>query len=48
MAISRAKLDQSLTRIRRRGFEIQRSTITAGVTDISYPIRGFDGSVVAA
>ena len=39
---------QSLTRIRRRGFEIQRSTITAGVTDISYPVRGFDGSVVAA
>jgi DNA-binding IclR family transcriptional regulator len=47
-AISRAKLNQSLTRIRRRGFEIQRSTITAGVTDISYPVRGFDGSVVAA
>jgi DNA-binding IclR family transcriptional regulator len=45
---SRAKLDKSLARIRRRGFEIQRSTITAGVTDISYPIRGFDGSVIAA
>ncbi|HET9473127.1 MAG TPA: IclR family transcriptional regulator [Steroidobacteraceae bacterium] len=46
--MSRAKLDKSLALIRRRGFEIQRSTITAGVTDISYPIRGFDGSVVAA
>ena len=46
--ISRAKLDRSLARIRRRGFEVQRSTITAGVTDISYPVRGFDGSVVAA
>jgi DNA-binding IclR family transcriptional regulator len=34
--------------MRARGYEVQRSTITAGVTDISYPIRGFDGKVVAA
>ena len=34
--------------MRKRGFAVQRSTITAGVTDISYPIRGFDGKVVAA
>jgi len=46
--ISRTKLDSSLARIRKRGFEIQQSPITAGVTDISYPIRGFDGSVAAA
>ena len=46
--ISRGKLDETLERIRKRGFEVQRSPITAGVTDISYPIRGFDGSVVAA
>ncbi len=46
--ISRPKLDQALERIRRRGYEVQQSPMTAGVTDLSYPIRGFDGSVVAA
>jgi len=46
--LSRAKLDKALDSMRARGFEVQRSTITAGVTDISYPIRGFDGKVVAA
>lgn len=47
-ALQRARLDRNLNAIRRRGFEVQRSTMTAGVTDISYPIRGFDGKVVAA
>ena len=46
--ISRARLDKSLERIRNHGFEVHRSPITAGVTDISYPIRGFDGKVAAA
>ncbi len=46
--VSRAKLSQTLQRIRKRGFEVQRSPITAGVTDISYPISGFDGRVTAA
>jgi DNA-binding IclR family transcriptional regulator len=46
--VSKAKLDQALARIRRQGYEVRRSPITAGVTDISYPIRGFDGNVVAA
>jgi DNA-binding IclR family transcriptional regulator len=46
--LSRAKLEKALDAMRARGFEVQRSTITAGVTDISYPIRGFDGKVVAA
>jgi DNA-binding IclR family transcriptional regulator len=46
--ISKAKLDQTLARIRKRGFEVQPSPITAGVTDISHPIRGFDGRVMAA
>jgi DNA-binding IclR family transcriptional regulator len=46
--VSKAKLDHSLARIRRQGYEVRRSPITAGVTDISYPIRGFDGNVVAA
>jgi len=45
---SRASLESTLARINKRGFEIRRSPITAGVTDISYPIRGFSGKVVAA
>jgi DNA-binding IclR family transcriptional regulator len=46
--MSRAKLQLALERIGKRGFEVQPSQMTAGVTDISYPIRGFDGKVVAA
>jgi DNA-binding IclR family transcriptional regulator len=46
--MSRAKLEKSLDRIRKRNYEVQPSPMTAGVTDISYPIRGFDGKVVAA
>jgi DNA-binding IclR family transcriptional regulator len=46
--VSRVKLTRTLDRIRKRGYEIQPSMITAGVTDLSYPVRGFDGSVVAA
>jgi len=47
-SMSRAALDRTLKLVRKRGYEIHPSPITAGVTDISYPIRGFDGSVVAA
>lgn len=46
--LPRTKLNNALDTIKRRGFEVQRSSITAGVTDISYPIRGFNGMVVAA
>ena len=46
--ISRSKLDAVLEKVRKRGYEIHPSPITAGVTDISYPIRGFDGKVMAA
>jgi DNA-binding IclR family transcriptional regulator len=46
--VSRQQLEKIVSRIGKRGFEVQRSTITAGVTDISYPIRGFDGRVMAA
>jgi DNA-binding IclR family transcriptional regulator len=46
--VSQSRLAASLLRIARRGYEIHPSPITAGVTDISYPIRGFDGSVMAA
>lgn len=43
-----AKLTKSLDLIRNRGFEVQKSPMTAGVTDISCPVRGFDGEVSAA
>jgi DNA-binding IclR family transcriptional regulator len=46
--ISPARLHKILALVRKRGFEVQRSPITAGVTDISYPIRGYDGEVMAA
>lgn len=46
--MSRARLDQVLKNVKRRGHELQQSPITAGVTDIGYPIRGFDGRVLAA
>jgi DNA-binding IclR family transcriptional regulator len=47
-SLSRTRLDNILTTIEKRGYEIRRSTITAGVTDISYPVRGFEGRVIAA
>jgi DNA-binding IclR family transcriptional regulator len=34
--------------VRKRGYEIHPSPITAGVTDIGFPVRGFDGKVMAA
>lgn len=46
--LTAAELERRLARVRKRGYEIQRSTITAGVTDIGTPIRGFDGRVVAS
>jgi DNA-binding IclR family transcriptional regulator len=45
---SRSKLEVLLAKVRKRGFELHPSPITAGVTDISFPIRGFDGKVLAA
>lgn len=46
--LSRDKLERVLTRVRHRGYEQIQSPITAGVTDISCPIFGFDGHVAAA
>lgn len=46
--ISREKLHKTLAVVRDRGFEAHKSPMTAGVTDLSYPIRGFEGKVVAA
>ena len=45
---SSLKVSAALEKIRKRGYEIHPSPITAGVTDLSYPIRGFDGHVMAA
>jgi DNA-binding IclR family transcriptional regulator len=46
--MSQARLESLLKKTARLGFQIQPSPITAGVTDLSYPIRGFDGKVLAA
>jgi DNA-binding IclR family transcriptional regulator len=46
--LSREKLERVFTRVRQRGYEQIQSPITAGVTDISCPIFGFDGHVAAA
>lgn len=44
----RATLINRLKLVRSRGFEMRASQRTNGVTDISYPIFGFGGRVVAA
>ncbi|ESQ89390.1 hypothetical protein ABAC460_12835 [Asticcacaulis sp. AC460] len=41
-------LGTKLRKVRGRGYEMMKSARTLGVTDISYPIFGFDGHVVAA
>jgi DNA-binding IclR family transcriptional regulator len=46
--LSEARLESILRKAARQGYVIQPSPITAGVTDIGCPIRGFDGRVVAA
>jgi DNA-binding IclR family transcriptional regulator len=48
LAWSLPKLEKRLTEVRGRGYEIQTSAKTAGVTDISFPIFGFNGHVIAA
>lgn len=47
-SLSRRKLLGILEAIRKQGHGIQPSPITAGVTDVGYPVRGFDGKVIAA
>ena len=44
----RGQLLQRLEVVRVQGYEMQPSARTAGVTDISYPVFGFDGHVAAA
>lgn len=47
-AAIRNQLLQRLEVVRVQGYEMQPSARTAGVTDISYPVFGFDGHVAAA
>lgn len=41
-------LQEMLVRIRTRGYETMQSARVAGMRDMSYPVFGFDGRVVAA
>jgi DNA-binding IclR family transcriptional regulator len=43
-----AALSGILDRVRKQGYEMKPSARTDGITDISYPIRGLDGRVIAA
>lgn len=44
----RTSLDRRLQAVRLQGYEMQPSARTSGVTDISFPVFGFDGHVCAA
>ncbi|GGB41604.1 IclR family transcriptional regulator [Sphingomonas metalli] len=46
--VDRDALAKRMAAVRRNGFEMRKSPITYGVTDISFPIFGFDRNVVAA
>lgn len=46
--IDREWLDRRRAKARSRGYQLRESPITYGVTDISYPVFGFDGAIVAA
>lgn len=46
--LDRVKLDKILRKVRQEGFDMMASPITRGVTDISYPVFGFHGDVMAA
>jgi DNA-binding IclR family transcriptional regulator len=47
-AVDREGLAQRLVVIRAHGYDSRPSPITYGVTDISFPVFGFDGQVIAA
>lgn len=46
--LDRVKLEKILRKVRQEGFDMMASPITRGVTDISYPVFGFHGDVMAA
>lgn len=48
LSVDRGWLAERFTVIRRLGYDSRKSPITYGVTDISFPIFGFDRNVVAA
>jgi DNA-binding IclR family transcriptional regulator len=43
-----AVLHARLAKVRARGFDVRKSPVTFGVTDMSYPLFGFDGGLIAA
>jgi DNA-binding IclR family transcriptional regulator len=47
-AVDRKSLEQRIATIRAHGYDTRPSPITRGVTDISFPVFGFDGQVAAA
>lgn len=47
-SIDRQSLEERLTIIRAHGYDSRPSPITRGVTDISFPVWGFDGQIAAA
>lgn len=46
--VAREELESLLRGVRKRGFDRRASPITHGVTDISYPVFGFYGNLMAA
>lgn len=46
--VGRARLLSDIERIQVEGYDLRKSPITRGVTDISYPIFGFGGECLAA
>ncbi len=46
--VDREQLARQLDIVRQQGFDSRKSPITHGVTDISFPVFGFDGQIAAA
>ncbi len=46
--VDRDAIAKRLKVVRGQGYDRRKSPITYGVTDLSYPVYGFDGTVVAA
>jgi len=42
------KLEKRVAKVRSQGFEMMPSAVTRGVTDMSYPVFGFHGDLMAA
>lgn len=46
--VDRSWLAERIAAVRRAGYDSRKSPITRGVTDISFPVFGFDRNVIAA